>query len=404
MRASKPALPDEYLVDNRVYTDPDVFRLELERIFPRAWNYVCHESEIRRPGDFVARSVAGQPVVVNRNASGEIRAFYNTCRHRAMRVVLDPCGNAGAFTCIYHRWTYDLDGRLLGVPGVEAYTTSYNPGGLCKEDFGLVPVRVESAHRLVFVCLDDETPSLADYLGDVADRFALPFGHPDFQITLMRTERIRANWKMQPENSRDGYHAPLLHRRLFQVSKPKPYWIYPHGHAARDLGLDYESGLKARTLDPVLLDNPEMIRAFQRYPLPGLRQEYPGYVVTLFPELLVLARLSTAMIERQVPVSTYETDIEIYGGSLTTDTDEIREVRQKHWDLYWSSTAGNFIEDKLAWEMQQEGVASAGVRYSLLARGEPATHAGISDDNIIRAFWAEWRCLMGVASNAPPGA
>ena len=89
VRIPKPAVPDEYLVDNRVYTDQRTFDLERERIFFRVWNFVCHESEIPNPGDFVTTIVGGQPIIVCRNKAGEIRAFYNTCRHRAAQVVFE---------------------------------------------------------------------------------------------------------------------------------------------------------------------------------------------------------------------------------------------------------------------------------------------------------------------------
>ncbi len=402
VKISKPKLPDEYLVDNRVYTDESVFKKEIERIFLHVWNFVCHESEIPRSGDYLSTMVAGQPIVLCRNREGKINAFYNTCRHRAAQVVREACGHANAFTCLYHQWTYDLDGRLIGVPGIEAYTTSYNPGGLSKETFGLVPVRVEAVHRMVFVCFDDTAPSLLAYLSEMADTFRNPFGSQDLRVWKVRSKILHANWKMQPENSRDGYHATLLHKRLLHVSPPRPYCLYPNGHAVQLLGLDYESGLRHQTLDPILAENPELTGSFMQYPLPGMTRENPAYVVTLFPDLLVLSRFSTLLIERQIPLSPGETLVELRAGGLATDTEEIRAVREKHWQLYWSETSGNLPEDWEAWEAQQRGVQSVGVRYSLLARGEPATEGLRGDDNRIRDFWKEWRRYMGVTTNAPP--
>jgi len=402
VKIPKPSLPDEYLVDNRVYTEEGVFKLEMEKIFLRVWNFVCHESEIERPGDYLTTTVAGQPLIICRGPKGEINAFYNTCRHRASRVVLDERGHASTFKCLYHHWTYDLTGRLVSVPGIEAYTTSYNPAGLAKEDFGLVPVRVESMHRLVFVCMDHDAPPLAEYLGSVGDHLKGPFSSPDLRVWLVWSKRLRANWKMQPENSRDGYHATLLHDRLRHVSPPRPYRLYPNGHAVQQLGLDYESGLQHQTLDPILAQDPELARSFMRCPLPGLTKENPAYVVTLFPDLLILTRFSTLLIEHQIPVSPGETIVEVRAGGLKSDTEEIRDIREKHWELYWSQTSGNLPEDWVAWEAQQQGAVSIGVRYSILARGEPATEGLRGDDNRIRDFWKEWRRCMGATSNAPP--
>jgi len=207
---------------------------------------------------------------------------------------------------------------------------------------------------------------------------------------------------MQPENSRDGYHATLLHDRLRHVSPPRPYRLYPNGHAVQQLGLDYESGLQHQTLDPILAQDPELARSFMRCPLPGLTKENPAYVVTLFPDLLILTRFSTLLIEHQIPVSPGETIVEVRAGGLKSDTEEIRDIREKHWELYWSQTSGNLPEDWVAWEAQQQGAVSIGVRYSILARGEPATEGLRGDDNRIRDFWKEWRRCMGATSNAPP--
>ncbi len=402
IRIAKPSLPPEYYVDNRVYTDSRTFDQEMERVFLTTWNFVCHESEIPAPGDYRTALVAGQPIVLCRNGDGRINAFYNTCRHRAAQVVPEGAGNARAFTCMYHLWTYDLDGRLVSVPGEEAYQTSYAEGGLARSDNGLVPVRVESLHRLVFVCFDFDVPGLADYLGDVADVLAVPFGDPDLEVRVDREKTMRANWKMQPENSRDGYHAPLLHRRLLHVSPPRPYRIGGNGHAVQYLGLDYEEGLKHSTVDQELADNPELTRAFMSHPLPGMSRDDPAYVVTLFPDSLFLVRYSTLLIERQIPLGPDETVIEFRAGGLKGDNAAVREVRDAHWNLYWSDGCGNLIEDWAAYEAQQRGVRSAGMRYSLLARGEPAREGLRGDDNRIRSFWQEWRGRMGAATNAPP--
>jgi phenylpropionate dioxygenase-like ring-hydroxylating dioxygenase large terminal subunit len=401
VRIPKPAVPDEYLVDNRVYTDQRTFDLERERIFFRVWNFVCHESEIREPGDFITTIVAGQPIIVCRDKSGQVRAFYNTCRHRAAQVVFDKSGNKRNFTCLYHLWVYDLDGRLLNAPEADAYKTSYCPAGLDRENTGLVPVRAESMHRLVFVCLDDESPSLAEFLGDVGGYIEHPFSSPELQVEVMWTKTLDANWKMQPENSRDGYHAALLHKRLRGVSKPKPFKLLGGGHAVQHLSLDYEEGRKLGTLDGVLAERPEMAAQFMAHPLPGEKLEEPSRIITLFPDTLIATRYSTLVIERQVPIGPDKTVFETRHVFLAGDTPEIKELRRQHWMLYWAQDSGNLPEDWEAWEAQQRGVQSVGVRYSLLARGEPANEGLRGDDNRIRSFWKEWRGCMGTKANAP---
>ena len=400
----KPDLPDECIVDNRVYTDRATFELERERIFNRVWNFVCHESELPNPGDYITVTVAGQPILVCRNKSGELKAFHNTCRHRAAQVVCEKAGNKRNFTCMYHLWVYDLDGELINVPEVDAYKTSFCPNGLNLAETGLVAVRVEAMHRLVFVCLDDGTPGLAEYLGEVAALLARPFASLDLQTEIKWTRTLNANWKMQPENSRDGYHAPLLHKRLRGVSQPKPFRIFKGGHAIQHLGLDYEAGRKLGSLDGVLAERPELVRAFMSHPLPGVGSDDPSWVITLFPDTLIAVRYSTLLIERQVPVGPGETVFETRHGFLASDGPETREIRDQHWMLYWAQDEGNLPEDWEAWEAQQRGVQSMGVRFSLLARGEHASEGLRGDDNRIRDFWNVWRTYMRTGENAPPAA
>ncbi len=215
----------------------------------------------------------------------------------------NKAGNKRNFTCLYHLWIYDLDGGLVSVPEIDAYKTSYCPGGLDRGKTGLVPVRVELMHRLVFVCIDDETPSLAEFLGDLAAELEHPFSSPDLQVEIKWTKTLHANWKMQPENSRDGYHAALLHARLRGVSKPKPFKLFAGGHALQQLSLDYEEGKKLGTLDGILVERPEMAEQFMAHPLPRQTREDPSRIITLFPDTLIATRYSTLVIERQIPIS-----------------------------------------------------------------------------------------------------
>lgn len=399
---AKPNVPDRYLIDNRVYTDATTFELETERLFLRVWNFVCHESEIASPGDFLTTSVAGVPIVVCRNRAGAIRAFYNTCRHRAAQVVCEERGNAATFTCFYHLWSYDLDGALLGAPELEAYRTSACPEGLRKEDAGLVPVRVETLYGLVFVCFDADAPGLAAFVGDaLAQELRAPFDDPRIRVELVWKSTLRANWKMAAENSRDGYHAPLLHKRMRGVSPPRPFKIYPGGHTIQRMGLDYEAGKRLGSLDGILAEDPSWADKFMAHPLPGLGDENAAMIVTLFPDLLIAVRLSAVLIMKQIPLGIEHTLVEARRVYLAGDTDEVRDIRNKHWELYWSRESGNVPEDWAAWESQQIGVRGIGSRYSLMARGEDGDVGMRGDDNRIRAFWEAWRTYLETGANAP---
>src|SRR5579884_2824017 len=145
---------DDYVredrVHGRVYYDPAIFELEMERIFGRCWVYVAHETEISEPGDYRATTIGLQPVIVTRDAdSGAIQVLYNRCRQRAATVCQDEAGTAHYFRCAYHGWTYNNRGELIGVP----YRQGYGPA-FTSAEYGLVRVpRVASYRGFIFASL-----------------------------------------------------------------------------------------------------------------------------------------------------------------------------------------------------------------------------------------------------------
>jgi phenylpropionate dioxygenase-like ring-hydroxylating dioxygenase large terminal subunit len=208
--------PAEGLVSARVFNDPDLYRLEVERIFARSWLFVAHESEIPRPGDFVTRSMGEDPVIVARGPDGRIRVLLNVCRHRGRKVCGVDAGRTATFRCGYHGWTYTTAGELTAVPFFEAYQ-----GKLDKSALGLLqPARVDSYLGLVFATWDPEASPLAEYLGHLTWVLDLLFG---------RTERVevagppirwmaQANWKLGAANFvGDGLHVPITHGFSLQL-------------------------------------------------------------------------------------------------------------------------------------------------------------------------------------------
>src|SRR6266404_7329796 len=148
-----PDIAHAWTLPARFYFDPEVFHRERESIFCRTWQVVGHSDQLANPGDYITTEIAGEPLLLVRNANRELRGFYNVCRHRAGPPATG-CGSRKVFRCGYHGWTYGLDGRLLNAPefeGVEDFRAS---------DFGLVPVRAEEWGAWVFVNLDKNAEPL----------------------------------------------------------------------------------------------------------------------------------------------------------------------------------------------------------------------------------------------------
>lgn len=191
-----------YSLDQRFYTDPDIYALELERIVYRNWILAGHVSQFREPGDFKVFRVGGESAIIVRGNDGEIRAFANVCRHRGSIVCLEAAGNTRKFSCPYHGWVYDIDGNLVAARAMRAdfdFSTH-----------GLHPVSCGVVHGLVFVCFSDAPPALDGCREELAEPMAM-FGFEDLKVAAYKEYAIPANWKLSIENYQECYHCATAH-------------------------------------------------------------------------------------------------------------------------------------------------------------------------------------------------
>lgn len=202
------------------YTDPRVAELERAAVWANSWQLVGRVDQVANPGQYVTGEVAGEPIVVVRGSDGVLRGFYNVCRHHAAAVMTAPCGTADRLRCPYHGWTYDLAGRLRGVPefdGVE---------GFDRERFGLVPLGgVATWEHFVFVHLAADPPPLDRELGELVPQVSeLALG--SLQFCERRVFELACNWKVFVDNYLDGgYHVPHLHGGLASILDYREYTI-----------------------------------------------------------------------------------------------------------------------------------------------------------------------------------
>jgi choline monooxygenase len=213
------ALPDAHTIPAPWYTDTRIAQLELQNVFSRAWQAIGRTAQVAKPGQYVTASVAGEPVVAVRGSDGQLRAFYNVCRHHAMTVMNEPCGQAQHMRCPYHGWTYSLEGELRGMTEFE---------GVCNFDRaqnGLVPIRVDTWENFVFVNLDAHAESLHTFLGALLG-LAKPLGFGGLQFVERRSYTLNCNWKVYVDNFLDGgYHVPHMHKGLNSVLDYTNYTI-----------------------------------------------------------------------------------------------------------------------------------------------------------------------------------
>jgi choline monooxygenase len=212
-------LADACTIPAAWYVDERIARLEQQQVFGGAWQVVARVDQLQRPGHFVTTRLAGEPLVIVRSADGQLRAFYNVCRHHAAAVVTEAEGDAAIFRCPYHGWSYGLDGGLKGAPEFE---------GVCGFDRarnGLVPVQCEAWEQFVFVNLDSNAAPLADFLGGLVARVA-PLNLASVHFFERRVYSMGCNWKVFVDNYLDGgYHVPHLHKALNSVLEYKQYTI-----------------------------------------------------------------------------------------------------------------------------------------------------------------------------------
>lgn len=240
-RAAVRALfdPQTGWLDRRVFSDEALYRLELQRIFARAWNFMCHESQLREPGDYLVSYIGEDQVIVVRGEDGAINVLLNTCRHRGNALCRAEQGRAKSFVCSYHGWNYALDGRLIGVPGQKTFYRD----DLDRSRLGLARARVESYLGFYFATLAEDAPPLHDYLGETGRTgLGMVCAYGDVEVVEgVQKNVIDCNWKIAVDNLFDWYHVPYSHASansagfldIARIQHPKNQMVMlgEYGHA-----------------------------------------------------------------------------------------------------------------------------------------------------------------------------
>ena len=234
------SLPPSY------YTDKEIYQLEMEKIFYRAWNFAGYASQLRHSGDYLTCRVGEESIIVVRAHDGVLRAFYNVCRHRG-HWLLDGAGNVDAITCPYHAWSYQTNGALRYARSSEQVP------GFDKKRLCLQSVRVEEFCGFVFVNLDKDAEPLIEQVPGLAEEFHRYEPRLDNLHLVYRQQIvIESNWKNVVDNYNENYHTPNVHPILASTLDMDDYKIHTHGKYFR-----HASGVKDDRLDGGFVVNPD---------------------------------------------------------------------------------------------------------------------------------------------------
>jgi phenylpropionate dioxygenase-like ring-hydroxylating dioxygenase large terminal subunit len=352
-----PELGDEgHGLPGWIYHDADFFEAEKRAVFRAAWQVVCHLSDIPEPGDFHTLDYLGESLVVVRGDDGVVRAFHNVCRHRASRVVDGPAGNCGPrMTCPYHAWSYDLRGRLAGVPQMAAFGPGFD-----KARHGLAPVEHEVCLGFVFVRLEGGLPAVREMLGPYYAEME-PYRMEDLQPLGRVTLRERAvNWKNVSDNYSDSLHITVAHpglTRLFGAGYglEAGEWTDKMWGGLREAPSDNWSERRYQALLPDAAHLPaERKRLWTYFKL------WPNIAFDIYPDQIDFMQF--------LPVSPTRTVLREIAYVLPDERREMKAARYLNWRINRQVN----IEDKALIERVQAGMASSSYAMGPLSENEVA--------------------------------
>ncbi|MFN0050819.1 MAG: aromatic ring-hydroxylating oxygenase subunit alpha [Planctomycetales bacterium] len=349
------------------YVSPEIFALDLERIYHRHWLLAGPSCRIPNPGDHFTYQVGNDSLVVARDLSGEIRAFHNVCRHRGSLLCLEETGHAKRLVCPYHAWTYELDGSLCAV--------RHLPEDFDKAQWGLHPVALHEVAGLIFVCLSDRPPDFSQTAADLAEYLA-PHRLERTKICCRRVEIIQANWKTVVENFWECYHCAPTHPEFCSVMS------YAHAQNHERLAAERqefeqrwreETARKGRLIGSIAR-GPNGLHQGGRLPIrPGFLtqsrggkpvapllgdySEYDGGITsfTHLPLIWYVVANDYAFLTRFTPRAPLETELELTW-LVHKDAVEERDYDPAEVCWMWRETA---LQDQTICENNQRGILSS---------------------------------------------
>lgn len=424
------SLVKEDRVHISLYSDPAIFADEMDKIFHRGWVYVGHRGEIPNRGDFRLKRIGLQPVIMVRDQHGQVQLLLNRCRHRGATVCQEGQGNARSFRCMYHGWTYQLNGALSGVPSIDAYGDDFK-----REELGLVKVpRVSEYRGFIFGSLSPAGVTLEEHLGRAKDELDLFVGLSQAEdvevVSGIHKYSYQGNWKLAAENSMDGYHPTIVHAsfaqalidKITKIPTPEQQRIdrdfasfrgntkdLGNGHVMLDYKLRIYDALNGDPTPPVTAVTPEgqtqlgeLTHRFGQERATNMLRE-GGTHTFIFPNLILIG------IQMRVlqPLSANRTEVCLYPTLLKWLTPEVNTIRLRSHEAFFGSASFGGPDDSEIFERIQDGCAVELEPWQLMSRGlhrerhEDGMIIGdLSDEVTQRGIWRQWKKVMTQGAGA----
>ncbi len=384
------------VIDRNIYVDPKVYAAEQDQLFAKTWQWVAHDSEIPEFGDYVTATIAGRPIIVSRGEDELITAFFNTCTHRGAQLAVRAKGNSGgSFTCLYHAWCFDTEGKLTSAPLPAAYGDR-----LYKPCYDVPTVRLETFVGNIFVSLDPNIEPLADFLGETKQYIEMFTGKNEV-IGRVRWA-LDGNWKLWHENFRDNYHPMYAHMMIgvnYQgVTIEGKNYDLSQGHSL----LAFPPQGNPSALGPLirkLTGKDAGAVTFRPNEAPPKFTDNRNMIMAVFPNLdfqhSAVQDHNLLQIVRPVAIDKAIVEIVVFG-----EKDEPADVRKARLEgtLDGQTAAGKISGDDT--EAVRRCAVGFGtvkeVRWSNMDRGqEPGDEGAKNDEYSMRAFYVAYKKYLG---------
>ena len=391
---------EEGRVHKALYSDPEIFEEELDKVFQNTWVFIGHESEVPEAGSFKTSFVGRHPVILSRDRKMNLHVLLNRCRHRGATVCEGRKGKTKAFTCPYHGWGYGLDGGLRAIPKGEEYE-----GVLDKNDLPLESLRHESYQGLVFATFKSDIEPLEDFLGGAKkwiDLFVKQGGGYPLKVLGEHRFNFPGNWKIQLENTTDAYHFPIIHKSFISSLDNATADIFDfldgdgfvedlgHGHSVMvmipdlvDLEADLDQPIPERFEDlaQALRDEGQDEEQVKRL----VRAAHgTGFNLNLFPNV----SCSMAFFRVLRPVSVGVTEIQHVAIGGEGAPAPFNRKRMRLHEHFQGPMGFGTPDDGEAWERVQKGSMAGKDGWILVNRGMENLHTS-PDGNVAGAVCSE---------------